>query len=121
MAFISIDQPARARLAATKGVTVIMQPSPRNPATLAMVIAGVRCLDVRRDGDGFRAMLHIRQGEWLLLAEGVSEDAAFSAVLHFLALVASVPQHYAPEHDAAERAAAAEVFAAFASPLSLAA
>jgi hypothetical protein len=32
-----------------------------------------------------------------------------------------VPQHYAPEHDAAERAAAAEVFAAFASPMSIAA
>jgi hypothetical protein len=98
-------------------VTVIAQPSPRNPATLAMVIAGVRWIDVRRDGEGFRAMLHIRQGEWLLLAE----DVAFSVIFAFLALVASVPQHYAPEHDAAERAAAAEVFAAFASPLSLAA
>ncbi|MCB4825497.1 hypothetical protein [Roseicella aerolata] len=121
MAFISVQQAARARLSATKGVTVIAQPSLRNPATLAMVIAGIRCVDVRRDGEGFRAMLHIRQGEWLPLAEGVSEDAAFSAIVAFLALVASIPQHYAPEHDAAERAAAAEVFAAFASPLSLAA
>jgi hypothetical protein len=51
----------------------------------------------------------------------VTEEAAFGAVLAFVSLVASVPQEYSPEHDAAERAAAAEVFAAFASPLSLAA
>ncbi|MDO9713638.1 hypothetical protein [Paracraurococcus lichenis] len=121
MAAFSIDQSARSRLTAMRGVTVIAHPSPRNPATLAMVIAGVRCIDVRHDGDGFRATIHVRDGEWLPLADGVTEDAAFAAILAFVSVVASVPQSYAPEHDAAERAAAAEVFASFAFPLLVAA
>src|SRR4051812_7991369 len=121
MVAFSLDQPARNRLAATRGVSIIADPSPRNPAVIVMVLAGTRCIDIRRDGDTFRAQAHLRLGEWMPLADGVSEDVAFAAVLHFVHLVASVPQHYAPEHDAAERAAAAEVYAAFASPISLAA
>ncbi|MDO9714027.1 hypothetical protein [Paracraurococcus lichenis] len=121
MAFISVDQPARARLVATKGVTIIDAPSPRNPSVTVMVISGIRCCDIRHDGDVFRAAVHMRDGEWLPLADGVTEDAAFGAVLAFVSLVASVPQSYAPEHDAAERAAAAEVYAAFAFPLPIAA
>ena len=121
MAFIYLDQPARTRLAAMRGVSVLNRPLPRDETLAAMVLAGVRCMDVRAEGSAFRADLHIRQGEWLPLADGVTEDAAFAAVLAFVSLVASVPQHYAPEYDAAERAAAAEVCAAFASPLSIAA
>ena len=86
-----------------------------------MIMAGVRCMDVRAEAGAFRADLHLRQGEWLPLADGVTEEAAFAAVLAFVSLVASVPQEYAAEHDLAERAAAAEVYAAFAMPLSLAA
>ncbi|MDO9712380.1 hypothetical protein [Paracraurococcus lichenis] len=121
MVAFSLDQSARSRLTAMRGVTVIAHPSPRNPATLAMIIAGVRCIDVRHDGDAFRATVHMRDGEWLPLADGVAEDAAFSAVLSFVSLVAGIPQHYALEHDAAERAAAAEVFASFAFPVPMAA
>ncbi|TDH58819.1 hypothetical protein E2C06_30595 [Dankookia rubra] len=104
-----------------KGVSVLDRPLPGDQAFVAMIMAGVRCLDIRAEGDTFRADLHVRDGEWLPLADGVTEDVAFAAVLAFVSLVASVPQHYAPEHDAAERAAAAEVFAAFASPFSIAA
>ena len=121
MAYFTLDQPARTRLASIKGVSVLNRPLPCDETLTAMVLAGVRCMDVRAEGDAFRADLHVRQGEWLPLADGVTEEAAFAAVLSFVSLVASVPQEYAPEHDAAERAAAAEVFAAFASPLSLAA
>ena len=121
MAFISVDQPARTRLAATRGVTVLKHPLHRDPSLVAMILASVRCLDVRAEAGVFRADLHLRQGEWLPLVDGVTEEAAFAAVLAFVSLVASVPQEYAPEHDLAERAAAAEVLAAFAYPLSLAA
>ena len=121
MAFISVDQPARARLAAMRRVSVLDCPLPRDQMLMAMVMAGTRCMDVRAEGSTFRADLHLRLGEWLPLADGVTEEAAFAAVLAFLSLVASVPQEYAPEHDLAERAAAAEVYAAFAMPLSLAA
>jgi hypothetical protein len=121
MAFITVDQPDCARLASMKGVSVLNCPLHRDQGLVAMVLAGVRCLDVRADGDAFRADYHLRLGEWLPLAEDVTEEAAFTAILSFVSLVANVPQHYAPEHDAAERAAAAEVFAAFASPMSIAA
>jgi hypothetical protein len=121
MAFISLDQPARTRLSATKGVTVLAHPLDRDPSLIAMVMAGTRCIDVRAEGNAFRAALHLRLGEWLPLAEEATEEAAFGAVLAFVSLADAVPQHYAPEHDAAVRAAAAEVYAAFASPLSLAA
>ena len=121
MAFISVDQPARARLAAMRGVAVLDRPLHRDPTLVAMVMAGVRCMDVRAEGNAFRADLYLRLGEWLPLADGVTEEAAFAAVLAFVSLVAGVPQEYAPQHDLAVRAAAAEVFAAFTSPLSLAA
>lgn len=121
MVAFSLDQSARLRLAAMRGVCVIADPSPRNPSVIVMVMAGTRCIDIRRDGDAFCAQAHLRLGEWLPLAEGVSEDTAFAAVLAFLSLVGNVPQFYAPEHDTAERAAAAEVFAAFTSQFSLAA
>jgi hypothetical protein len=121
MAFIYVDQPARTRLAAIRRVSVLDRPLHRDQALVAMVMAGIRCIDVRAEGDTFRADLHLRLGEWLPLADGVTEEAAFAAVLAFVSLVAGVPQEYAPEHDAAERAAAAEVYAAFAFPLSLAA
>lgn len=121
MAFISVDQPAPTRLAATRCVSVLDHPLPRDQTLVAMIFAGGRCLDVSTEAGTFRADLHLRQGEWLPLADGVTEEAAFAAVLAFVSLIASVPQHYAPEHDLAERAAAAEVFAAFAYPLFLAA
>ena len=95
MAFISVSESAHNRLAATKGVQIIADPSLRNPAITVMVMAGTRCIDIRQDGDTFRAQAHLRLGEWLPLADGVSEDAAFAAVLAFVNLVASVPQHYA--------------------------
>ena len=63
MAFISLDYPARARLAAMRGVSVLDRPLPRDETLAAMVLAGVRCMDVRAEGDAFRADLHIRQGE----------------------------------------------------------
>ena len=121
MAYFTLDQLVRTRLAAMRGVSVLDRPLPRDETLAAMVLAGVRCMDVRAEGDSFRADLHTRQGEWLPLADGVTEEAAFAAVLAFVSLVASVPQEYAPEHDAAERAAAAEVYTAFASLLSIAA
>ena len=121
MAFFTVDQPARARLAGMRGVSVLDRPLHRDKTLVAMVLAGVRCLDVRTEGDTFRADYHFRLGKWLSLADGVTEKAAFSAVLAFVSLVAGVPQEYAPEHDVAVRAAAAEVFTAFTSPLSLAA
>lgn len=121
MAYFTLDQPARVRLAATKGVSVLDRPKPTDEALVAMVLAGVRCIDVRAEGDAFRAAVHVREGEWLPLAEDVPEEVAFAAVLSFVSLVSAIPQHYAPEHDAAERAAAAEVFAAFAFPMSIAA
>ena len=121
MAFISVDQPARARLASMRGVSVLDRPLHRDETLVAMIMAGVRCMDVRAEGDTFRADFHLRNGEWLPLADGVPEEPAFAAALSFVSLVASIPQHYAPEHDLAVRGAAAEVFAAFASPLSIAA
>ena len=121
MAFISVAESARARLAATKGVHITADPLPHHPEVAALVMASIRCMHVTTDGDSFSASVHLRAGEWLPLAEDVTEDAAFAAVLAFVSLVAAVPQHYAPEHDAAERAAAAEVYAAFAAPISLAA
>ncbi|TDH58163.1 hypothetical protein E2C06_34070 [Dankookia rubra] len=121
MAFISVDQPARARLAAMRRVSVLDRPLHHDQTLVAMVMAGVRCMDIRAEGDTYRVDLHLRLGKWLPLADGVTEEAAFAAVLAFVSLVASVPQEYAPEHDAAECAAAAEVYAAFASPLSIAA
>ncbi|MDO9712762.1 hypothetical protein [Paracraurococcus lichenis] len=113
MARFSIDQSSRDRLAAMPGVTIIEHPSPHHPGDIALVTAGLRCCEVFADGATFRAAYHLRYGEWLPLAEGVREDAAFAAVLAFLSLVATVPQHYAPAHDATERRAAAEVLAAF--------
>ena len=121
MAFISVDQPARARLAGMQRVLVLDRPLPRDQTLVAMIMAGTRCLDIRAEGSTFHADLHHRLGEWLPLAEEVTEDVAFGAVVAFVSLVASVPQHHAPEHDTAVRAAAAEVYAAFTSPLSIAA
>jgi hypothetical protein len=110
---------ARTRLSATKGVTVINNPTPRNPSVVAMVMSGVRCIDVRREGDTFSAALHIRQGEWLSLTNSVDEDTAFAAVESFVEKVAAVPQHYSAENAAAERRIAAEVAVAFTVPVSL--
>lgn len=67
----------------------------------------------------FALTFHLRLGEWLSLADGVTEEAAFAAVLASVLLVGSVPKHYATEHDSTERAAA-EVYAVFAFPLSVA-
>ncbi|TCZ54597.1 hypothetical protein [Roseicella aquatilis] len=113
MAFFPIDQTARERLAALPGVTIFPRPSPRRPEHLALVMAGLRCCEVVAAAGGYRAAYHLRFGTWLPLAEDGDEAAAFAAVLAFLALVAAVPQHYASEHDAAERRAAAQVLAAF--------
>lgn len=118
MAFIALAQATRARLSATKGVTVIASPCPRDPNVLALVIAGVRCVEINRDGEDFRTMWHVRMGKWIILADGVSEDVAFAATLAFVTLTSSIPQHYSAANDAAERAAAAEVAAAFTPGLS---
>jgi hypothetical protein len=126
MAFISIDQSARARLVSMRGVTVLDHPAPRDHALTALVFHYVRNFEIRNDADGmFSATFHIGPS-WaanpnLMLAEGVVEEIAFAAVLTLINLTAAIPQHYAPEHDAAERAAAAEVYAAFAPMMSLAA
>src|SRR3954466_7547016 len=93
MAFISLAESARARLAAMKGVHITADPLPRRPEVVALVMASIRCAHVTTDGAGFSASVYLRAGEWLALADGVSEDAAFAAVLHFVHLVASVPQH----------------------------
>lgn len=102
-------------------VSVIDAPLPRRPEIAAAVLAGLRLAHICTDGDTFSAAVHLRLGEWMTLAEGVPEEAAFAAVLHFVRLVASIPSEYSAQGDAAERAAAAEVFAAFAAPLSMAA
>ncbi|TDH59236.1 hypothetical protein E2C06_28345 [Dankookia rubra] len=102
-------------------VSILDRPLHHDQTLVAMVMAGVRCMDVRAEGNAFRADLHLRLGEWLPLADGVTEEAVFAAVLAFISLVSSVPQEYSPANDAVERAAAAEVYAAFASRLSIAA
>ncbi|TCZ61158.1 hypothetical protein [Roseicella aquatilis] len=113
MAFLPIDQSSRDRLAAMPGVTIFPRPSPRRPEVRALVMQGLRCCEVVAEAGAHRAAYHLRLGTWLPLAEDGDEEAAFAAVLAFLALVAAVPQHYAPEHDAAERATAATVLTAF--------
>jgi hypothetical protein len=70
MAFITVDQPDRARLASMKGVSVLNCPLHRDQGLVAMVLAGVRCMDVRAEGSAFRADFHLRLGEWLPLADG---------------------------------------------------
>jgi hypothetical protein len=113
VAFFPIDQSSRDRLATTPGVTIISNPLPHRPADVALVMAGLRCCEVFADGVAFRAAYHLRFGAWLPLAEGVAEDAAFAAIHAFLTLVGPLPTHYAPAQDAADRAAAATVLAAF--------
>src|SRR3954464_11652264 len=96
---------ARDRLEAMRGVTIIDNPAPHDPAAAAMIIAGVRCLEIQATDAGFSAALHVRFGEWLPLAQSVPEDVAFAAVAAFIEQVAGIPQHYSAENDAAERAA----------------
>ena len=119
MAYITVDQSPRDRLAATRGVTIIHHPLPRDPAEIATVIAGVRCYAVRAEGGACTASFQIGNGEDLALADGVTEAAAFAAVLAHVALVREVPAHYSAINDQAEREAAATVLAAFAVPLPL--
>src|SRR4051812_16495031 len=100
MVAFNLDQTARARLAATKGVSILPDALPHHPEIIT-ILAGIRVLRIVSEGDAYSAACHLRYGTWLALADGVSEDAAFAAILAFVPLVASVPQFYAPEHDAA--------------------
>ena len=119
MAVITSNTDAASRLAALARVKIIMHPHASDPQDIALIFAGVCCLEIRETGAGHMARFHVGLGEYLLLAEAVPLATAFAAVCAFVSLVASVPVEYAPAHDAAERAAAAEVFAAFTAPLSM--
>ena len=105
--------PTRASLSALRGINIIDRPAPHDPAAVAAILIGVRYAEVRSDGDTFSAAAHLRLGEWMCLAVDVTEDEAFGAVALFAFMVAGIPSEYSPEHDDAERAAAAEVLAAF--------
>jgi hypothetical protein len=110
---------ARERLAAMRGVSIVDGPLPTKPKIAAMVMAGIRCIDVHAEAGVFSAQWHIRFDEWFTLVEGVTEDDAFAAIELFVAKVAGIPGWYSVENDADERTAAEEVLAAFTAPASI--
>ncbi|RAI55907.1 hypothetical protein [Roseicella frigidaeris] len=121
MASVSIAHAAQARLAALRHVTVLDHPAPRDPDLVALVFAGIRVAELRRAPAGHAARVHLRLGEWLDLVEDTDEDVACAAIALFLDRVAAVPAAYTAAGDEAERAAAAQVRAACALPMTLAA
>jgi hypothetical protein len=111
---------SRDRLAAMRDVNIFDRPPGYNrDGCTAFILAGIRSYEIRQVGAGYRTLFHLRDGIWLALALGVSEDEAFAAVIAHVEALAGVPQWYSPAIDAAERAAAAEVLAAFAAPAAL--
>jgi len=111
--------PSRATLSALKNTYIIDNPAPRDPAAVAAVLIGVRYAEIRTDGERFSAAIHLRLGEWMPVAVGVTADQAFGAVAMFALRVADVPYFYAEAHDTAEREAAEEVLNAFTAPVSI--
>jgi hypothetical protein len=116
---IPSSRPSRATLSALKNTYIIDNPAPRDPAAVAAVLIGVRYAEIRTDGERFSAAIHLRLGEWMPVAVGMTEDQAFGAIAMFALRVADVPYCYAEAHDAAEREAAAEVLNAFTAPASI--
>ena len=112
---------ARAYLAGLRGVTVFDRPDQRDPGCVAFVIAGIRCYEVHAWADGgASAAHHLRDGEWLALAEGATVNGAFASIAAHVERIGHLPAWYAPETDAAVRAAAAGILAG-AAPILLAA
>lgn len=103
---------ARAHLTGLRGVTVFDWPDPREPDCRAFVIAGIRCCEIRASHGGIaRAAHHLRDGEWLGLAEHVTVNGAFAAVAARVERTAHLPGWYSPATDALVRAPAADVLA----------
>jgi hypothetical protein len=110
--------PARNRLAAIRNVSIFDRPLGYNKdGCVAFILCSIRSYEIRTDGESYRALFYLRDNVWLTLAENVDENTAYAAVVAHIHAVAGVPWHYSAENDAAERAAAAEVFAAFSAPL----
>ena len=112
---------ARAYLAGLRGVTIVDRPAPYEPHCVAFVIAGIRCYEVHASASGgASAAHHLRDGEWLALAEGATVNGAFASIAAHVERIGHLPAWYAPGTDAAVRAVAAEVLAG-AAPVALAA
>jgi hypothetical protein len=101
-----------------KAVNVFDHPA-GNTTCVAYLLAGIRSYDIREAGDGVVARLYMRDGEWLDLTGVTDVDSAFAAIHQHVESIAHIPAWYAAEHDAAERAAADAVRAAFSAPASL--
>lgn len=105
------NTPATVALAARRGTTIIPSPAPREPNVAAMVIAGIRCFEIRTAASGVSAHWHQRDGAWFPLAVDASLDEAAAAVGRFLSLVDHLPPGWSQEADDTEVAAAVAVLA----------
>ena len=98
-------------LLARKGVSVIPSPAPREPHVLAFIVAGVRCFEIRGASRSGPVSAHWHQcdGQWHVLADGVSLDGATAAINRFVDLVWDLAPSWSAKRDAAELAAVATV------------
>ena len=92
---------ARAYLTAVRGVAIIDNPAPREPDCMAFVMAGIRCYEVRATAADASAAHHLRDGEWLALAESGTANAAFASIAAHVGRIGHLPAWHAPGTDAA--------------------
>ncbi len=98
-------------LLSRRGASVIPSPAPREPHVLAMIVAGIRCFEIRgvSASGPVSAHWHQRDGGWFDLARDVSFADAIAAINRFIDLVWDLAPGWSAERDASEMAAVAAV------------
>ncbi len=95
------------------------RPPPRPDHSPKAEASGTMADPVLADALSRCAAHHLRDGEWLALAEDVTVNGAFASIAAHVERIGHLPAWYPPETDAAVRAAAGIL--AGAAPLALAA